>query len=598
MRREHSISDETLNKLLYELQNNNIFALVGENMSGKTELMRKFRDSKKYLRENIEFLTLHIELPLNQYLISHNDKQSETIRSDEVIKIVDKIQNINSISPNDDILKSIIANVNESLRIFHGNKVDIIFAISLIIQINLHKLALLLLLDYKNLKVIIREIETKKERTKRPLNQVIRTTLGINIEDLDNIPPEDLNNLHECILDLIKKSNFKSNNVNNDQINQFEKCIKVVFNGRNEVSLTQASAGLGVLVSLIFVIEAISYFQNINCLLLIDEPEAYLHPAWQKKLIKYLQQKSNERINIMFSTHSQHLILTDKLDSIGLVKYSDKKIDFEKLFDNIPFINPQKDRELNILKPIEDALGIELNIFSTPFITVEGEEEMMLFSYLFPKFTSQIPPRIINLHGKDNLIPYILLSKIYEKQNKGIKSVFVLDADVDFRSAIKHIENRKEAIIKLQNRFIFIGKKLYDFQELYPNNDLTKHTGNEECLEDFFAVKILGQNNQDGYEEIRQITKDLVNQIEDEILVNKLIHIIENKHITKFKDIKSIIEGSIKGTFSSSDPKIYNKDKLILKLKELVLKKVLEKEDKLENIRCLINQIRQKITQL
>jgi hypothetical protein len=39
--------------------------------------------------------------------------------------------------------------------------------------------------DSSRNKVIIREIETKKERTKRPLNQVIRTTLGINIEDLD-----------------------------------------------------------------------------------------------------------------------------------------------------------------------------------------------------------------------------------------------------------------------------------------------------------------------------------------------------------------------------------------------------------------------------
>ncbi|MBK1990911.1 hypothetical protein A0J48_025950, partial [Sphaerospermopsis aphanizomenoides BCCUSP55] len=124
------------------------------------------------------------------------------------------------------------------------------------------------------------------------------------------------------------------------------------------------------------------------------------------------------------------------------------------------------------------------------------------------------------------------------------------------------------------------------------------HTGNEECLEDFFAVKTLGQNTQDGYEELRPITKDLVNQIEDEILVNKLIHIIENKHITKFKALKSIIEGSIKGTFSSSYPNIYNNNKLIQKVKELVLKKVLEKEHKLENIRCLINQIRQKITQL
>ncbi|MDB9310856.1 AAA family ATPase [Aphanizomenon sp. CS-733/32] len=560
MVREHSIADETLNKLLYELQNNNIFALVGENMSGKTELMRRFRNSKKYLRENIEFLTLHIELPLNQYLISHNDKPSETIRSDEVIKIVDKIQNINSISPNNDILKEIIANVNTSLKVFHENS-----------------------------EVVIREIATKTERTEPPLNKVIRTTLGIGVDELNNINKEDLKYLHECIIDLIQNSNFKPDKLNNEQINQLQKCIKVVFDGRSEVSLTQASAGLGVLVSLIFVIEAISYFQNINCLLLIDELEAYLHPAWQKKLIKYLQQKSNERINIIFSTHSQHLILTDRLDSIGLVKYSDKKIDFEKLFDNIPFINPQKDRELNILKPIEDALGLELNIFSTPFITVEGEEEMMLFSYLFPKFTSQIPPRIINLHGKDNLIPYILLSKIYEEQNK---SVFVLDADVNF-GLVKHIEKRKEAIIKLQNRFIFIGKKLYDFQELYPNNDLTKHTGNEECLEDFFAVKILGQNNQDGYEEIRQITKDLVNQIEDESLVNKLIPIIENNHITKFKDIKSRI-----GKFSSSDPKISNQDKLIQKIKNSILNKVLAKEDKLENIRCLINQIHQKITQL
>lgn len=77
-----------------------------------------------------------------------------------------------------------------------------------------------------------------------------------------------------------------------------------------------------------------------------------------------------------------------------------------------------------------------------------------------------------------------------------------------------------------------------------------------------------------------------------------MIPIIENKNVTKFKDITSIIGQSIKTPFSSSDPEIYNQKQLVQKIKELVLKKVLEKEDKLENIRCLINQIRQKITQL
>lgn len=129
---------------------------------------------------------------------------------------------------------------------------------------------------------------------------------------------------------------------------------------------------------------------NLFTVLLIEEPEAHLHPQIQSKLIKYLQKLSNEKNNLQIirTTHSAVLASSVSVDTIIHVTGTETGITVKKLsdFGLDESIKNYLNRWMDITK--------STLLFSKGVILVEGICEAMLL----PAFA----PIVLRKYNKDH----------------------------------------------------------------------------------------------------------------------------------------------------------------------------------------------------
>lgn len=125
-------------------------------------------------------------------------------------------------------------------------------------------------------------------------------------------------------------------------------------------------------------LEVVNKNNSLFTVLLIEEPEAHLHPQIQSKLIKYLQRMANEKQNlqIIVTTHSAVIAASVGVDAIIHIKGTETGITAKKIFDFQLDDNVKKylNRWMDITK--------STLLFSKGVILVEGICEAMLLPAL------------------------------------------------------------------------------------------------------------------------------------------------------------------------------------------------------------------------
>ena len=238
------------------------------------------------------------------------------------------------------------------------------------------------------------------------------------------------------------------------------------------------------------------YFNNIEentkYILLLDEPNIYLHAEAQYDLLNNVFKQKLRDVQIIYSTHSPYMIDAEDLYSLRIVDKDDETKIFNKTIDYLKFKRKnEKIGDVDVLSPALIATGINISNQLTispsdKIIVVEGPHDYYMLSAM--KEILKIDDndiKIIPCHGATK-VPF-MCSYLY---GLGYNIVALLDNDKDGRKVMKELSFENEDLD-------FIKVLLYSKQDNDSNNCI---------LEDLFSegdrIKYMPQKSTVNYRTI------------------------------------------------------------------------------------------------
>lgn len=283
----------------------------------------------------------------------------------------------------------------------------------------------------------------------------------------------------------------------------------VVKNGESNVPINLNGLGYNNLIYISLVLAELqqsrsnSYFgdnSSVFPFLLIEEPEAHLHPDMQYDFLKFLQNNikdgttSETAKQVIITTHSPNITAAASLDD--LIVLSKYKSGVKIGYPGETFIDNPKDKKF-----VERFLDVTRSnlFFTNQLILIEGLAEQMLIPQFMKADTSNIQNRhisIINLSGR-YFIPFLRMfdtnknpdTAIYKqiacltdldpvqgKQNKSCPPIFQAEPDSK-NPNIESIKALKSANIKVFSQDEDSGYKsnegwTFEYQLYMDNPDL------------------------------------------------------------------------------------------------------------------------------
>lgn len=225
--------------------------------------------------------------------------------------------------------------------------------------------------------------------------------------------------------------------------------IEFYFNDKTNRNIDAKGSGLQRLGYILMHSKLIDKISNKNIILLIDEPDIYLHNGLQKKLYNHLKELST-KAQIFITTHSKVFIdgfnlkntflLDIKIDEATFYKRAGKE------FHQVNTILINLDENSGSLK-IKEYLGIEndeYDLLKEYNILVEGNCDKKYLEEL-AKFYSLDLPNIISANGASNIISFLDFYNGFYYQHSYTPTIKVLfDNDAAGRNAYLEIKKKKD----------------------------------------------------------------------------------------------------------------------------------------------------------
>jgi len=203
----------------------------------------------------------------------------------------------------------------------------------------------------------------------------------------------------------------------------------------------------------------------------IDEPEAFLQPALQKRVQEILNKLSRKQA-IFYTTHSPNLVGIDDVSNTYLFEadytekaYAKKK---DEVFYKVNTHIKENQNDFEKIQRIKQHLGITRNDsweIMKYNILVEGEEDKYYLTALFSKFDLDTP-NILIAGGATKIRGYLqFLQEFCEdlKYKPIVRCIF--DHDKEGKEAKKSLESKSYGKISLKIEFVprFDGLQLDDY---------------------------------------------------------------------------------------------------------------------------------------
>lgn len=219
--------------------------------------------------------------------------------------------------------------------------------------------------------------------------------------------------------------------------NNYAKSMRIYAKeGDNVRSFEEFGTGEQQVLLMAFVKAYMRVFSSENFILIIEEPEAHLHPLAQKWLKEYISEMCNSGIQVIISTHSTAFITPEHLNSLVRVYKENnitkvKQLSKEELCNfcietGVPSKRISQDNieEFYATRLFTDQL---YGMFAETILLVEGLTEFFAIPEYLKRLGFSLPEHgieIINCNGK-NTIP--LLWRIFTAF--GYNCYFIFDGD-------------------------------------------------------------------------------------------------------------------------------------------------------------------------
>ena len=163
-----------------------------------------------------------------------------------------------------------------------------------------------------------------------------------------------------------------------------------------------------------------------DLILIIDEPEAHLHPLAQKWLARTMFQMAKDGLQIVLTTHSSHFIHLEFLEGIKLIRKSENGTEVisrteSDLYNHCIAKNADENRtQEDTIIPFysnHSTSRILNGFFANKIVLVEGTTEELALPLYLEKVgldTLKEGIEVINVSGKGNLAKWWRLFTLYE----------------------------------------------------------------------------------------------------------------------------------------------------------------------------------------
>lgn len=257
--------------------------------------------------------------------------------------------------------------------------------------------------------------------------------------------------------------------------------------GNKTISLSKRSDGFRWYLSLYLTLyDYLNDESDVNYVLLLDEPNLYLHPGAQKNLLFNVLKNEFTDTQIIYTTHSPYMIDSDNNFSIRIIEKEE-----QTLIYNSPQEYAEKNDEMkdvDTVTPLLTALELDVSnslIFDNKdiLVTVEGIQDVYILKAML-KITGN------NKFNKVKFVPGIGASKIPYLYSylygMGYNVYALLDNDTAGRNARNDIINSDEEDERIDKLLMYnLDKEVKsDFllEDLFSNKDKERYLPNKSTI--------------------------------------------------------------------------------------------------------------------
>lgn len=453
----------------------NIITICGQNNVGKTNVIRaiglffdkvafNFSEDVPEFKQMTLGASIYPQITI-EFVDSRKNEGYCFSKDFNIKKIEDdstKLYSITGTKNNTDISAEECERILQNINVFYLPSINVSFPDTIDFLIDDKFLDI----EFGNAKM-----KGKKGEVKQSLEKA-RVTLQEILDDLTNSIDPIFKEFHDTwgIKFIVPKNINRFREIINKEIE-----FTLVDATRSEINSKGAGLQrLGHILLNLRIIEKLTESRK-SCILIIDEPDIYLHASLQKKLNSRLKDIS-QKTQIFLTTHSHLFIDGYKMKNLFLLelnvenRHSTRQKKDGNFLDT-KLIDLKKDDAVFLIK---ETLGIEDRdnlLIGKKNLLVEGEEDKRYITEL-ANFFGLPMCNIISTGGVTNYIKYIdYYNSITESNSDKPKFILLYDNDEEGRGQYDKIKTKAFSNIELFHKFV-IDSQNTTFPNSKPNIEI------------------------------------------------------------------------------------------------------------------------------